>query len=176
MPIWMQRYVAPSFSACIARSIIAGLPMRSIMSFAPYFRAEALASLMVASSAAARMLMMSAPAFAAISVSRAPVSMVFISATMVVFGNCSRSWRMMSMPSLFISGVPASNQSAPPLTASFAMVSALSALRRSNATCKTGFIEKRIDLSYLKSNALGFLGIVPLFWLFGFYQTNSDSI
>ena len=114
--------------------------MRSAMIFTPYFRADFTASVMVLLSAAARMQMMSAPAFAAISVSKAPVSMVFMSATSGVSGNCCLSCLSMSMPSLLIRGVPASSKSAPPLCAAAAISRARWLLRRSRATCKTGFI------------------------------------
>jgi hypothetical protein len=45
------------------------------------------------------------------------------------------------MPSLFISGVPASIQSAPPSIASFAICIARSVSRISRAICRTGLIK-----------------------------------
>jgi len=55
-----------------------------------------------------------------------------------------------SIPSLFIRGVPASSQSAPPFIESFAIASALCSFRRSRATCRIGFIKLGINTFYLK--------------------------
>ena len=103
-------------------------------------------------SAAARIITMSAPAFAAISVSKAPVSIVFISATIVFFGKLSFNFLIMSIPSLFIRGVPASSQSAPPFTESFAIAIALCSFSKSSATCNiTPFIKHGIRRACLKT-------------------------
>jgi len=54
------------------------------------------------------------------------------------------------MPSLFISGVPASIQSAPPSIASFAICIARSVSRTSRATWSTGLIKSPFyKLAYL---------------------------
>ncbi len=66
--------------------------------------------------------------------------MVFMSATMVFPGKAFFSFLTISMPSLLMSGVPTSIQSAPPSTASFAICIALSPWTRSSATCRTGFM------------------------------------
>ena len=75
-----------------------------------------------------------APAFAAISISARPASIVFMSATSVWRGNSARKRRIASRPSLLISGVPISIQSAPPPTASRASRSARSRSAKSSAT------------------------------------------
>ena len=110
------------------------------MIFAPYRRAAFTASSIVASSVTPITVITSAPAFAAISISNAPVSIVFRSATMVLPGNSFRSCRRTSTPSDLIRGVPASIQSAPPSTASFAAWIARFACMKSRATCRTGSI------------------------------------
>ncbi|KAF5035043.1 hypothetical protein DSECCO2_589790 [anaerobic digester metagenome] len=104
----------------------------------PYFRADRTASATTVSSASARMQTMPAPDFAAISTSMAPVSAIFMSATISRPGKRSRSVRTARMPSLLIRGVPASIQSAPPRTASSAISTARSSSRRSSATWRTG--------------------------------------
>ena len=56
------------------------------------------------------------------------------------FGNKPLSFLIESMPSDFINGVPASIQSTPPDTDSFATRIALSIFKKSSATCSMGFI------------------------------------
>jgi len=80
---------------------------------------------------------MLAPAFEAASISMRPASIVLRSATMGMSGNSARSWRTASRPSLLMSGVPASSQSAPPSTASRATRMAWPRLTKSSATWRT---------------------------------------
>ena len=87
----------------------------------PYFRAALLASSMVELSEVASIATISAPAFAAISTSMAPVSTVFISATIFGYQEGISSFAHCVHPSLLMRGVPASIQSAPPATASLAI-------------------------------------------------------
>ncbi len=108
------------------------------MSRTPYLRAERTASAITVSSASARMQTMPAPDFAAISTSTAPVSAIFMSATISCPGKRSRSVRTACIPSLLIRGVPTSIQSAPPRTASSAISTARSSSRRSSATWRVG--------------------------------------
>lgn len=122
----------------MALATLSGTLMRSTMTSAPYFLPAMTASSMVESSASPRTVTMSAPALAMISTSNEPVSMVLVSATILSPGNSLLSARTASAPSLLISGVPASTQSAPPVTASRAMTTALSSCIRSNATCRWG--------------------------------------
>ena len=115
------------------------------MILAPYRRAALTASRIVASSVTPITVTTSAPAFAAISTSKAPVSIVLRSATIVVPGNDFLSWRTTSIPSDLIRGVPASSQSAPPSTASAAARRARLRCMWSRATWRTG----SMDLVYL---------------------------
>ena len=108
------------------------------MILAPYRRAAFTASVIVASSVTPMTVTTSAPAFAAISTSRAPVSMTLRSATIVLPGQAFRRARTDSTPSDFTRGVPASIQSAPPATASFAAWTARLRCMKSRATCRTG--------------------------------------
>ena len=133
-PTWTQSRSTPILSSALARSTLSETLKRSTITFAPYFRAVSTASDMVGSDDSPRTTTTSAPDFAAISTSAPPTSMVFMSATIVFAGNVFFSSRMTSTPSLLMRGVPASIQSAPPSTASDAMVSALSEWTRSNAT------------------------------------------
>jgi hypothetical protein len=108
------------------------------MTSAPYNSPPRTPSAMVSSSEAPRIVTTSAPDFAAISTSNAPVSMIFMSATIRCDGNAFFSSRTASSPSLLISGVPASIQSAPPSTASFAAPNARERFSKSSATWRTG--------------------------------------
>src|SRR3989442_1520631 len=112
------------------------------MIFEPYRRAARTASRIVASSVTPMTVITSAPAFAAISTSNAPVSIVLRSATIVLPGNDFLSCRTTSMPSDLTRGVPASSQSAPPSTVSFAASRARLRCMWSRATCNTGSIER----------------------------------
>ena len=97
-----------------------GTAMRSTTTCAPYFSPPRTASAIVSSSLAPSTVTRSAPAFAAISTSKEPVSMTFMSATTRLSWKARLSSRTAFRPSLLMSGVPASTQSAPPSTASFA--------------------------------------------------------
>src|SRR5204863_326659 len=83
---------------------LSGTRIRSTMILAPYRRAALTASRIVASSVTPITVTTSAPAFAAISTSKAPVSIVLRSATIVVPGNDFLSWRTTSIPSDLIQG------------------------------------------------------------------------
>jgi len=95
-------------------------------------------SRIVASEAAPSTATTSAPAFAAISTSARPASMIFMSATIVASGNSSRSFLTASRPSLLISGVPASSLRTPPSHASCAARSACERFAKSRASCSCG--------------------------------------
>src|SRR6266705_2533316 len=138
----MFRKSTPSLSSSFARAGLSATRIRSTMIFEPYRRAARTASRIVASSVTPMTVMTSAPAFAAISTSNAPVSIVLRSATMVFPGNDFLSCRTTSMPSDLTRGVPASSQSAPPSTASFAASNARLRCIWSRATCSTGSIER----------------------------------
>ncbi len=101
----------------------------------PYLCADSIPSRMVASSASPSIETTEAPDFAAISTSIAPVSIVFISATIGTSGKVECSTLTACIPSLFISGVPTSSQSAPPSKLSLPISIALSSSSTSNATC-----------------------------------------
>src|SRR2546422_1028400 len=105
----------------------------------------------VASSVTPMTVMTSAPAFAAISTSNAPVSIVLRSATIVFPGNDFFSCRTTSMPSDLTSGVPASSQSAPPSTASFAASKARFRCMWSRATWRTGSMDRAYLALILKT-------------------------
>ena len=148
MPMCMHTYAAPSSWTRFARATRSGTLMRSTMTSAPYFLPAMTASSMVASSARPRTVTMSAPALAMISTSNEPVSMVLVSAMILSEGNSLLSARTASAPSLLMSGVPASIQSAPPSTASRAMATALFSCMRSSATCRWG-ISEASDADYI---------------------------
>ena len=134
MPMCMQMYDTPRASTCLARATLSGTLIMSTMTSAPYFLPARTASSIVASSASPRTVTMSAPALAMISTSKDPVSIVLVSAMIFFPGNSLFSVRTASAPSLLISGVPASIQSAPPSTASRAIATALFSCIRSKAT------------------------------------------
>ena len=138
MPMCMQMYAAPSFSTSFARWTLSGTLIMSIMISAPYFLPAMTASSMVASSASPRTVTMSAPALAMISTSKDPTSMVLVSAMIFLPGNSRLSARTASAPSLLMRGVPASIQSAPPSTASWAITMLLFSCIKSSATWRTG--------------------------------------
>ncbi len=143
MPTCRQTYEAPSSSARFALAGRSATPIRSTMTFAPYWWAVRTASEIVPSSARPRTETTSAPALAAISTSKPPTSMVFMSATSTWPGNVFLRTRSASEPSDFSNGVPASIQSAPPSTASAAMSTARFRCIRSRATWRTGLMTCR---------------------------------
>ena len=136
----------------MARCTLSGTLIMSTMISAPYFLPAMTASSMVASSARPRTVTMSAPALAMISTSKDPTSMVLVSAMIFLPGNSRLSARTASAPSLLMSGVPASIQSAPPSTASWAMTMLLFSCMRSNATCRTG-MGAEFPAHYLRTSA-----------------------
>ena len=91
------------------------------------------------------MVMMSAPAFAMISTSNPPTSMVLVSAMIFDLGNSFLSARTASAPSLLMRGVPTSIQSAPPSTDSLAIPIALFSWWRSNAICNAGHMVRAMS-------------------------------
>ena len=108
MPAWTLIRSTPISCSLTALAAGSGTLIRSTASRTPYFRADRSASSIVTSDEAPRTDTMPAPAFAAISTSAAPVSIVFMSATIVFLANAFFSARTAFMPSLLISGVPAS--------------------------------------------------------------------
>ncbi len=130
----MQTYFAPIFSTSAALSTLFLTFIKSIIISELYFLAALIASFIVLSSEAPNMEIISAPAFDAISVSKSPVSIVFISAIIFLLGKIRFNSRIASIPSLLIRGVPASIQSIPPGTASFAIEIARSRFNISSAS------------------------------------------
>ena len=133
----------------MARVTLSSTLIMSTMISAPYFLPAMTASSMVESSARPRTVTMSAPALAMISTSNAPTSIVLVSAIIFFPGNSLRSARTASAPSLLMRGVPASIQSAPPSTASWAMTMLLFSCMRSNAICNVG-MSSGLWLLYLR--------------------------
>ena len=149
IPMWRQMYATPSFSTSFALLTLSGTLIMSTIISVPYFLPDSTASDIVESSASPRTVTMSAPAFAMISTSNAPVSMVLVSATILRPGNVLFIVRTASVPSLLMRGVPTSIQSAPPSTASCAMPTLLLSCIMSRATCKTGSMAKPYPFAYL---------------------------